>query len=142
MRREIEAFTVYIKYIRQAHRNNKRGVEDLIILSTVPSFLSHFLRSYAWFRSTSDISNDRSFRFFEAQQYTVGEYVEEMTKRVGSFDSVVLWSGNPNSGIDNWNQQDFCKTCWVKLRSQGVIADFLRHKINDMLVTIVVRKSV
>ncbi|CEG45701.1 SUMF1, FGE [Plasmopara halstedii] len=78
--------------------------------------------------------SDRLIYDRETQQYTVDKYVKEMTKRVGPFDSVVLWSGYPNSGIDNRNQWELMRNLPGGIEGlKGVIKDFHDNDIKIIL---------
>ncbi|TDH71555.1 hypothetical protein CCR75_002193 [Bremia lactucae] len=77
---------------------------------------------------------DRAIFNRDTQQYTVDKYVDTMMERVGPIDSVVLWSGYPNLGIDNRNQWDHIRDLPGGLEGvKGVIADFQRRAIRVIL---------
>lgn len=42
-------------------------------------------------------------------QYTVGRYLDDLDKRYGGIDSVLIWPVYPNIGIDNRNQWDLAR---------------------------------
>ena len=44
-----------------------------------------------------------------AGKYTVGRYLDDLDKRYGGIDSVLLWPVYPNNGIDNRNQYDLTR---------------------------------
>ena len=50
--------------------------------------------------------HDRFFYDPAARQYTVDRYLDDLTKRYGGIDSVLLWPTYPNIGIDNRNEYD------------------------------------
>ncbi len=50
------------------------------------------------------MAHDRYFYDPVAGQYTVGRYLDDLRKRYGGIDSVLIWSIYPNIGIDNRNQ--------------------------------------
>src|SRR5450756_1779117 len=49
---------------------------------------------------------DRYFYDPAAGRYTVGRYLDDLEKRYGGIDSVLIWPVYPNIGIDNRNQFD------------------------------------
>src|SRR5882724_5357949 len=49
---------------------------------------------------------DRYFYDPVAGKYTVDRYLEDLNKRYGGIDAVLVWPVYPNSGIDNRNQFD------------------------------------
>jgi len=49
---------------------------------------------------------DRYFYDPVAGRYTVDRYLDDLDKRYGGIDSVLLWSTYPNMGIDDRNQLD------------------------------------
>jgi formylglycine-generating enzyme required for sulfatase activity len=52
---------------------------------------------------------DRYFYDPARQQYTVDRYLDDVDKRYGGLDSVLLWPVYPNIGIDNRNQFDLLR---------------------------------
>ena len=50
--------------------------------------------------------HDRYFYDPAARHYTVKRYLDDVTERYGGIDSVLIWHGYPNIGIDNRNQYD------------------------------------
>src|SRR6185312_12218382 len=44
---------------------------------------------------------DRYFYDSEKQQYTVSRYLDDVDRRYGGIDSILLWPVYPNIGIDN-----------------------------------------
>ena len=49
---------------------------------------------------------DRYFYDPVAGKYTVDRYLDDLEKRYGGIDSVLIWHTYPNIGIDNRNQYD------------------------------------
>ena len=43
-------------------------------------------------------------------KYTVDRYLDDLEKRYGGIDAVLVWSTYPNMGIDDRNQQDMVRT--------------------------------
>lgn len=53
---------------------------------------------------------DRYFYDPETHQYTVNRYLEDLEKRYGGIDAVLIWPEYTNLGIDDRNQLDMIKT--------------------------------
>ncbi|SPF34208.1 Sulphatase-modifying factor protein [Candidatus Sulfotelmatobacter kueseliae] len=53
---------------------------------------------------------DRYFYDPESGQYTVDKYLDDLEKRYGGIDSILIWSVYPNVGIDDRNQYDMVGT--------------------------------
>ena len=53
--------------------------------------------------------HDRYFYDPVARKYTVDKYVDDLEKRYGGIDSVLIWPTYPNMGIDNRNQHDMIR---------------------------------
>lgn len=53
--------------------------------------------------------HDRYFYDSERGQYTVGRYLQDLDKRFGGIDSVLIWQSYPNMGIDTRNQYDLVR---------------------------------
>ena len=52
---------------------------------------------------------DRYFYDPVAGKYTVDRYLDDVTKRYGGIDAVLLWPVYPNIGIDDRNQHDLLR---------------------------------
>ena len=52
---------------------------------------------------------DRYFYDPAAGRYTVEKYLDDLQKRYGGIDSVLIWPVYPNIGIDNRNQYDMVR---------------------------------
>ena len=52
---------------------------------------------------------DRYFYDPVAGKYTVDRYLDDLQKRCGGIDSVLIWPTYPNMGIDNRNQHDMIR---------------------------------
>jgi len=52
---------------------------------------------------------DRYFYDPVAGKYTVDRYLDDLEKRYGGIDSVLIWPTYPNMGIDNRNQHDMIR---------------------------------
>jgi formylglycine-generating enzyme required for sulfatase activity len=73
---------------------------------------------------------DRYFYDPVAGKYTVDRYLDDLEKRYGGIDSVLVWSTYPNMGIDNRNQLDMVASMPGGL--EGVcqmVADFHRRGV-------------
>src|SRR5450755_4183115 len=73
---------------------------------------------------------DRYFYDPVAGKYTVDRYLDDLEKRYGGIDSVLIWPTYPNMGIDNRNQQDMIRS--MPGGASGVkqmVADFHRHRV-------------
>jgi len=53
---------------------------------------------------------DRYFYDPVAHRYTVGRYLDDLEKRYGGIDAVLIWPTYPNMGIDNRNQHDLIRS--------------------------------
>jgi len=67
---------------------------------------------------------DRYFYDPIAHRYTVDKYVDDLEKRYGGIDAVLIWPTYPNMGIDNRNQHDL-------IRSMPGGIDGVRSMISD-----------
>uniref|UniRef100_M4BKA4 Sulfatase-modifying factor enzyme-like domain-containing protein n=1 Tax=Hyaloperonospora arabidopsidis (strain Emoy2) TaxID=559515 RepID=M4BKA4_HYAAE len=86
------------------------------------------------FVQTFIMLNDRAIYDRETQQYTVDKYVDEMEQRVGTIDSVLIWSAYPNIGIDDRNQFDLLRDLPNGLEGvKKVVADFHRRGIRVII---------
>src|SRR5258708_26272699 len=73
---------------------------------------------------------DRYFYDPVAHRYTVDRYLDDLEKRYGGIDAVLIWPTYPNMGIDNRNQHDLIRS--MPGGAAGVrqmIADFHRHGV-------------
>jgi len=73
---------------------------------------------------------DRYFYDSVAGEYTVDRYLEDLQKRYGGIDAVLIWPTYPNMGIDDRNQHDMirCMPGGVAGVKQ-MIADFHRRGV-------------
>jgi iron(II)-dependent oxidoreductase len=53
---------------------------------------------------------DRYFYDPVAGNHTVDRYVDDLERRYGGIDSVLIWPTHPNMGIDNRNQHDLIRS--------------------------------
>jgi formylglycine-generating enzyme required for sulfatase activity len=73
---------------------------------------------------------DRYFYDVEKGKYTVDRYLDDLEKRYGGIDSVLVWCVYPNIGIDNQNQFDQFRAMpgGVPAMKQ-MVADFHRRNV-------------
>ncbi len=73
---------------------------------------------------------DRYFYDPVAGHYTVDRYLEDLDKRYGGIDAVLIWPTYPNMGIDNRNQQDMIRSMPGGVAGvKQMIADFHRRGV-------------
>jgi gamma-glutamyl hercynylcysteine S-oxide synthase len=65
-----------------------------------------------------------------AHRYTVDRYVDDLEKRYGGIDSVLIWPTYPNMGIDNRNQHDMIRSMPGGVAGvKEMVADFHRREV-------------
>jgi len=73
------------------------------------------------------MAEDRYFYDPVAHRYTVDRYLDDLEKRYGGIDAVLIWPTYPNMGIDNRNQHDMIRSMPGGVAGvRQMIADF--HK--------------
>lgn len=73
---------------------------------------------------------DRYFYDPVSHRYTVDRYLDDLEKRYGGIDAVLIWPTYPNMGIDNRNQQDMIRSMPGGLPGvHQMIADFHRRGV-------------
>ncbi len=73
---------------------------------------------------------DRYFYDPVAQKYTVERYLDDLEKRYGGIDAVLIWATYPNMGIDNRNQLDMIRSMPGGVEGvRQMIADFHRRGV-------------
>ncbi len=73
---------------------------------------------------------DRYFYDPVAGKYTVDRYLDDLEKRYGGIDSVLIWPTYPNMGIDNRNQHDMIRSMPGGVAGvKAMIADFHRRGV-------------
>jgi gamma-glutamyl hercynylcysteine S-oxide synthase len=73
---------------------------------------------------------DRYFYDPVTRRYTVDRYVDDLEKRYGGIDAVLIWPTYPNMGIDNRNQHDMIRSMPGGVAGvRGMIADFHRRGV-------------
>jgi gamma-glutamyl hercynylcysteine S-oxide synthase len=72
------------------------------------------LPALAWTQSSfiqpQMMVQDRYFYDPVARHYTVDRYLDDLEKRYGGIDAVLIWPTYPNMGIDNRNQHDMVRS--------------------------------
>ena len=73
---------------------------------------------------------DRYFYDPIAGKYTVDRYLDDLEKRYGGIDAVLIWPTYPNMGIDNRNQHDMIRSMPGGVAGvKQMIADFHRRGV-------------
>ena len=76
------------------------------------------------------MAQDRYFYDPVAGRYTVDRYLDDLEKRYGGIDSVLIWPTYPNMGIDNRNQHDLIRAMPGGIAGvKQMIADFHRRHV-------------
>jgi iron(II)-dependent oxidoreductase len=71
--------------------------------------------------------HDRYFYDPVANKYTVDKYLDDLDKRYGGIDAVLIWATYPNMGIDDRNQHDMVRSMPGGIEGlKQMVADF--HK--------------
>ncbi len=74
--------------------------------------------------------HDRYFYDPVAGRYTVDRYLDDLEKRYGGIDSVLIWPTYPNMGIDNRNQHDLIRSMPGGVAGvRQMVADFHRRGV-------------
>ena len=74
--------------------------------------------------------HDRYFYDPVAGKYTVDRYLDDLDKRYGGIDSVLIWPTYPNMGIDNRNQHDLIRNMPGGIAGvRQMVADFHRRGV-------------
>ena len=74
--------------------------------------------------------HDRYFYDPAAGRYTVDRYVDDLEKRYGGIDAVLIWSTYPNMGIDDRNQLEMVKSMPGGVEGvRQMVADFHRRGV-------------
>jgi formylglycine-generating enzyme required for sulfatase activity len=73
---------------------------------------------------------DRYFYDPVVHRYTVDRYLDDLEKRYGGIDSVLIWPTYPNMGIDNRNQHDMIRSMPGGIPGvRQMVADFHRRGV-------------
>jgi len=79
---------------------------------------------------------DRFFYDPVARKYTVDRYLDDLEKRYGGIDSVLIWYIYPNIGVDDRNQFDLIEALPGGIDGiRAVVADFHRRGVKVFLPT-------
>lgn len=71
------------------------------------------------------MAHDRYFYDPVARRYTVGRYLDDLDRRYGAIDSVLVWPTYPNLGVDDRNQYDLLHDLPGGIAGiRGFVADF------------------
>jgi gamma-glutamyl hercynylcysteine S-oxide synthase len=74
--------------------------------------------------------HDRYFYDPIQGKYTVDHYLDDLDKRYGGIDSVLVWATYPNMGIDDRNQQDMVRSMPGGIEGlKQMVADFHRRGV-------------
>ena len=74
--------------------------------------------------------HDRYFYDPVAGKYTVDRYLDDLEKRYGGIDAVLIWATYPNMGIDNRNQQDMVRSLPGGVEGvRQMVSDFHRRGV-------------
>ncbi len=74
--------------------------------------------------------SDRFFYDPVQGKYTVDKYLDDLQKRYGGIDSVLIWATYPNLGIDDRNQQDMVRSMPGGIEGlKQMVADFHRRGV-------------
>lgn len=78
--------------------------------------------------------HDRFFYDPEKRQYTVARYLDDLTKRYGGIDSVLLWTTYPNIGIDSRNEYDLLRDLPGGIPGmRSVVQEFHDHGVHVLV---------
>jgi hypothetical protein len=74
--------------------------------------------------------HDRYFYDPVAGKYTVDKYLDDLDKRYGGIDAVLIWSTYPNMGIDDRNQLDMVRSMPGGVEGvRKMVADFHKRRV-------------
>ncbi|MDR3738503.1 MAG: SUMF1/EgtB/PvdO family nonheme iron enzyme [Terracidiphilus sp.] len=75
--------------------------------------------------------HDRFFYDPTQGKYTVDRYLDDLTKRYGGIDSVLVWATYPNMGIDDRNQLDMVRSMLGGIEGvRQMVSDFHRRGVH------------
>ena len=82
--------------------------------------------------------HDRFFYDPVAGKYTVGRYLDDLNRRYGGIDAVLVWQSYPNMGIDNRNQYDLLRDLPGGIAGvRQMIDDFHQHGVRVLFPVMV-----
>jgi len=74
--------------------------------------------------------HDRYFYDPVAGKYTVDRYLDDLEKRYGGIDAVLVWAVYPNAGIDDRNEHDMARSMPGGIEGlKQMVADFHRRGV-------------
>lgn len=77
------------------------------------------------------MAEDRYFYDPATGKYTVGRYLDDVSKRFGGIDSVLIWQSYPNIGIDNRSQYDLIRALPGGIPAlRAMIDEFHKHGVH------------
>lgn len=86
--------------------------------------------TWSSFMQPQMMAQDRYFYDPVAGRYTVDRYLDDLDKRYGGIDSVLIWPTYPNMGIDNRNQHDLIRSMPGGVEGvKRMVADFHRRGV-------------
>jgi iron(II)-dependent oxidoreductase len=81
---------------------------------------------------------DRFFYDRAAGKYTVDRYLDDVNKRFGGIDSVLIWQSYPNIGIDSRSQYDLIRALPGGIPAlRAVVDDFHKHGVRVLFPVMV-----
>ena len=81
---------------------------------------------------------DRYFYDPATRKYTVDRYLDDLEKRYGGIDSVLIWQIYPNIGIDNRNQYDMLRAMPGGIPGvKQMVSDFRRRGVRVLFPVII-----
>jgi iron(II)-dependent oxidoreductase len=94
----------------------------------------YLLPSLTWTQSNfiqpQMMVEDRNFYDPARGKYTVDRYLDDLEKRYGGIDSVLIWATYPNMGIDDRNQHDMVRSMPGGIEGlKKMVADFHRRGV-------------
>jgi formylglycine-generating enzyme required for sulfatase activity len=107
-------------------------VERLIRIGYNPS--RYNMSALKWAQSSfiqpQMMVHDRYFYDPVAGKYTVDRYLDDLEKRYGGIDAVLIWATYPNMGIDDRNQQDMVRSMPGGVEGvKQMVSDFHRRGV-------------
>ena len=84
------------------------------------------------------MAEDRFFYDRATGKYTVDRYLNDVTKRYGGIDSVLVWQSYPNIGIDNRSQYDLIRALPGGIPAlKQMVEDFHKHGVRVLFPVMV-----
>jgi len=74
--------------------------------------------------------HDRYLYDAESRKYTVEKYLNDVEKRFGGIDAVLIWPTYPNMGVDDRNQHDMIRSMPGGIEAvKAMVAEFHEHNV-------------